>query len=87
MKEQLLRDLLVVGITDKKLSEQLQMDAGLMLEKAKKTILQKEAVRKQCSDLMGKSNQSLNLEVIKERKNSSGKWSKGGPRGQPQTME
>ena len=47
MKEQLLHDRLVVGITDKKLSEQLQMDAGLMLEKAKKTIRQKEADREQ----------------------------------------
>lgn len=65
MKDELLRDRLVVGIADKKLSEQLQMDADLTLEKAKKIIRQKEAVHEQSSDLMGRSNPSLNLDAIK----------------------
>ncbi len=51
MKEQLLRDRLVVGIRDTKMSERLQLDADLTLEKAKKSIRQKEAVQKQNADL------------------------------------
>ena len=43
----MIRDHLVVGILDKKTSEQLQMDPALTLEKAKKMIRQKEAIREQ----------------------------------------
>ena len=38
LKEEMIRDRLVVGIRDKTLSERLQMDAALMLEKAKTAI-------------------------------------------------
>ena len=37
----MIRDRLVVGIRDAALSQQLQMDSGLTLEKAKKTVHQK----------------------------------------------
>lgn len=47
----MIRDRLVVGIRNNSLSEQLQMDADLMLEKAKKAIRQKEAVHGQQSVL------------------------------------
>jgi hypothetical protein len=47
MKEQLIRDRLVVGIHDKALSERMQMEAGLTLEKAKTLIRQREAVKEQ----------------------------------------
>ena len=47
LKNELLRDRLIVGIRDAKLSESLQMDAELTLETAKKKIRQKEAVREQ----------------------------------------
>ena len=40
----MIRDCLIVGIRNNVLSEQLQMDADLMLEKAKKAIRQKKAV-------------------------------------------
>ncbi len=77
MKDELLRDRLVVGILDKKLSEQLQMDAELTIEKAKKVIRQREAVREQSTDLLGKSDQSAHIEVVRERhshsKRSAGK--------------
>ena len=43
--DEMIRDRLVVGIADKKTSEHLQMDPALDLEKAKKTVRQKEAVR------------------------------------------
>ena len=40
LKEEMIRDCLVVGIRDQSLCERLQMDAALMLEKAKTTIRQ-----------------------------------------------
>ena len=53
------RDRLVVGILDKKTSQQLQMDPDLTVEKAKKTIRQKKAVREQDQELEKKSSESL----------------------------
>jgi len=47
LKDEMIRDRLVVGILDKKTLEQLQIDPALTVEKAKKTIRQKEAVREQ----------------------------------------
>ena len=47
LKDDLLRDRIVVGIKDKTLSENLQMDATLTLEKAKTQVRQKEAVQEQ----------------------------------------
>ena len=41
MKEELIRDRLVVGIRDAALSERLQLDGDLTLEKVKKAIRQK----------------------------------------------
>ncbi len=46
-KDEMIRDRLVVGIRDSALSERLQMDAELTLERAKKLIRQREAVRGQ----------------------------------------
>ena len=46
LKEELLRDRIVMGIRDKTLSDKLQMDANLTLESAKKQARQKEAVKK-----------------------------------------
>ncbi len=67
MKEQMLRDRLVVGIRDMKLSESLQMDASLKLEKAKKTIRQKEAVHEQRQTLQEAGGPPLN-EIFKSGK-------------------
>ncbi len=53
LKEELLRDRIVVGIRDKSLSEKLQMDAALTLEKAKTSIRQKEAIAAQGQTLQG----------------------------------
>ena len=44
MKDELIWDYLVVGICDSTLSERLQMEAELTLEKAKRLIGQREAV-------------------------------------------
>ena len=53
LKEELIRDRLVVGLRDAALSEKLQMDPGLTLEKAVTSARQKEAVRKQQPLLRG----------------------------------
>ena len=47
LKEEMVRDRLVVGIRDAALSERLQMDAELTLAKAMKMVRQREAVHEQ----------------------------------------
>jgi hypothetical protein len=47
MRDQLIRDLIVVGIRDDKLSEKMQLDPDLTLEKAISLARQSEAVKKQ----------------------------------------
>ena len=44
-KEEMIRDRPVIVIRDKSLSEGLQMDSALMLDKAKRTITQYEAIQ------------------------------------------
>lgn len=56
MTEQMIRDRLVVGIRDSSLSENLQLDPDLTLEKAKKKIRQREAVHQQTGLLKGAGN-------------------------------
>ena len=47
LREELIRDRIVVGIRDKAMSEKLQLEADLTLEKAVNFARQKENVRKQ----------------------------------------
>jgi hypothetical protein len=47
LKEELIRDRIVVGIVDKKLSEKMQMDDKLTLDSATSLVKQSEEVRKQ----------------------------------------
>ena len=49
LRDEMLRDRLVVGIRDSSLSERMQMDPDLTLEKAKMLVRQREAIRKQHS--------------------------------------
>ncbi|UYV76749.1 K02A2.6-like [Cordylochernes scorpioides] len=51
LHEQLIPDRIVVGVRDKALSERMQLDSELTLEKAVKLIRQQEAVRQQQIDL------------------------------------
>ena len=65
-KSEMIRDRLVVGIRDENLSQQLQMDSELTVDKAKKTIHQKEAVHQQQDILKGRdAHLSTDLEGIK----------------------
>ena len=54
MKDELVWDCIIIGIKDVTLSERLQTDKTLMLDKAKKLALQKEAVREQQTFSRGK---------------------------------
>ena len=67
LKDQMIRDRLVVGmrILDKKLSQTLQLDANLTLEKAKTTIRQKDPVKEQGQELEGCKPKQESLEELK----------------------
>ena len=58
IKEEMIRDRLVVGIRDEAMSERLQMESELTLDKAKKLIRRREAVQQQQGILKG-SNETL----------------------------
>ena len=66
LKEELLRDRMVVGVRDTALSQKLQADAGLTLERAKTAIRQKEAITEQQTELGGKRNFIL-VEAVNSR--------------------
>lgn len=53
LRNELIRDRIVVGIRDTSLSERLQMDPELTLEKVKTLVRQREAVREQQQTLQG----------------------------------
>ena len=65
----MLRDRLVVGIQDVALSERLQMESELTLEKAMKMVRQKEAVHEHNSQLQGKleTKNSDDLSLLKQK--------------------
>ena len=67
LKEQLIRDRIVVGIRDISLSEKLQMDADLTLEKAKRLVRQLEAVQGQQA-ILNKHDRGIPIESLGMRK-------------------
>ena len=75
LKDELLRDRMVVGIRDRELSKKLQLDPDLTLEKTKKTIRQKEAVKEQHYNLQGNDIKEPSLEEVRY-----GKWHRKPPR-------
>ena len=66
MKEELIRDRLVVGIRDEALSQKLQMDPKLTLEGAKKAARQREAVQEH-QQLLKAAGDSKNNPLVVER--------------------
>ena len=84
-KEEMLRDRLVVGIRDAAMSQKLQMDAELTLEKAKKSIRQKEAVHEQQRELQGDGSAKDPIVVDEVRHTHwRGQKTKGGSSYKPQ---
>ena len=67
LKEEMIRDRLVVGIRDTGLSEKLQMDPKLTLDEAKRKIRQREAVIEQRKELHqdGRVGSQATLEEVK----------------------
>ncbi|UYV72673.1 hypothetical protein LAZ67_10000267 [Cordylochernes scorpioides] len=71
LHEQLIRDRIVVGVRDKALSERMQLDSELTLEKAVKMVRQQEAVRQQQVDLQRPStSQKINQVKFNSKKQS-----------------
>ena len=68
LKDEMIRDRIVMGIHNKALSERMQYEAGLTLDKAKTMARQKEAIAEQTSQLRGDgSRQSLTvIEQVKQ---------------------
>ncbi|UYV60943.1 hypothetical protein LAZ67_1002894 [Cordylochernes scorpioides] len=73
LHEQLIRDRIVVGVRDKALSERMQLDSELTLEKAVKMVRQQEAVRQQQVDLQRPSTSQKVNQVKFNSKNFSPK--------------
>lgn len=76
MKEELIRDRLVVGILDDALSKKLQLMSDLTLEKAKKEVRQNEAVQEQQQTLKnvgepGTTDSSLEASTVSQLKHSN----------------
>ncbi|UYV69307.1 K02A2.6-like [Cordylochernes scorpioides] len=71
LHEQLIRDRIVVEVRDKALSERMQLDSELTLEKAVKLVRQQEAVRQQQVDLQRPStSQKVNQVKFNSKKQS-----------------
>ena len=64
MKEELIRDRLVVGIRNYALSERLQIEAELTLDKAKRLIHQHEAVKEQQEVLKQQNKEDISLDAV-----------------------
>ena len=64
LHDEMIRDRLVVGLCDASLSERLQMDADLTLEKAITAARQSEAVKKQQAVVRGAKSQATNVDNI-----------------------
>ena len=79
LKEEMLRDRIVVGIRDQKLSETLQLDAGLTLEKAETSVRQREAVREQKRELDGDKRDDLSMDAMGGKRQGSKPWRRPRP--------
>ena len=68
LRDEMIRDRIVVGIRDEAMSQKLQLDADLTLESAKKKVRQREAVREQQVQLKsGFQAESLPVDAIGNR--------------------
>ena len=72
LHDEMIRDRIVVGIRDSKLSQRMQLEAELTLTKAIEIASQSEAVKEQQSTVRGHS-ESISVDVIKKRQFSTNK--------------
>ena len=89
LRDEMLRDWIVVGIRDTAFSERLQLDAYLTLEKVKKQVRQKEAVKEQHKQLQGATkNDPIVLDEVKGCRQRGAKPSFAPPKkGSPSSMK
>ena len=73
LKYQLIRDRIVVGIRNQALSEQLQSDPELTLEKAKTLVRQREAIHDQQQFLKPSSDASASVAAVKSTQKYTGR--------------
>ncbi len=78
LRDEMIRDRIVVGIRDKTLSERLQLDPDLTLEKAKKLVRQREAVHKQQAMLRDGSKQEMPVDFVRYKPPLKQRAQKGG---------
>ena len=64
----MIRDRIVVGLADQKLSEKLQLDPDLTLEKAINSVRQSESIRSQQSIVRGQEDTSQRAKVDRVHK-------------------
>ena len=67
LKEELIRDRLVVGLRDQALSEKLQLDEKLTLDTAKRTCLRHESIKKQTCLLKGEVHPEQSVEAVTKK--------------------
>ena len=101
LRDEMLRDRLVVGIRDSAMSQKLQMDPELTLEKAMKTVRQSAAVKEQQGQLKqlkeGSKGNPITIEEVRtgrpqtgggaSRRDKSVRYRKGGARGTQPRMQ
>ena len=73
LRDEMIRDRIVVGISDSSLSERLQMMADLTLEKAMTLVRQREAVHENQLTLKGQLKPEMRLESIQKQPPFKGK--------------
>ena len=67
----MIRDRIVVGIRDSSLSQKLQMEADLTLEKATKMVRESEAIKKQQKTIREKLEDAAELDAIRKGRGKS----------------
>ena len=77
LHDEMIRDRLVVGLRDATLSEKLQLDAELTLEKALTRVRQAESVRKQQTLLRGEDKVEAPVGAVQKTKSGPRQFSKG----------
>jgi len=71
LKNEMIRDRLIIGIRDGQLSERLQMESDLTLQKAEKLVRQRAAVAQQQHALKAPVENRPQLEAIKQQRQAT----------------
>ena len=79
LKDEMLRDRIVVGNRDQKLTETMQLDARLTLETGQKAARQREAVREQKREFEDDKQENLSVEAMGGNRQGSRFWKKPRP--------